>query len=212
MHQADCVMHASDRVFDFDFGGLPDHHHYVGPLLDDIPGDHPAWLDQPGDPWALVTVSSLKQDDIVIAKAALAGLSALPLRILVTVGPHARRALGPLPPNARVEQFVPHGSVLAKARLMVSHAGHGSVMRALWHAVPMVLIPWARDQGGVAARAENLGVAKVVSKAEIDPRTVAEAAHAVLRDKKMAAMVSRVSSRLRQSDPVGTACDLVERL
>ena len=51
------------------------------------------WM-QPGDPWALVTVSSLKQDDIAIAQAALVGLSKLPLRVLVTMGPHARHALG----------------------------------------------------------------------------------------------------------------------
>ena len=70
MHQADRVMHASDRAFDFDFSGLPKHHCYVGPLLDDAPGNYPPWIDEPGDPWALITVSSLKQDDIVIARCA----------------------------------------------------------------------------------------------------------------------------------------------
>lgn len=212
MHQADRVMHASDRAFDFDFSGLPKHHCYVGPLLDDAPGNYPPWIDEPGDPWALITVSSLKQDDIVIARAALAGLSTLPLRVLITAGPHAGQALGPLPQNARIEQFVPHGPVLAKARLMVSHAGHGSVMRALWHGVPMVLVPWARDQGGVAARAAHLGVAEIVDKPNISSERLAEAAHVVLNDNAMAATVARVSVRLRETDPVATACKIIEQL
>jgi hypothetical protein len=48
MHKEDCVLHASDRAFDFDFSELPAHHHYTGPLLDDAPGDYPSWLDEPG--------------------------------------------------------------------------------------------------------------------------------------------------------------------
>jgi UDP:flavonoid glycosyltransferase YjiC (YdhE family) len=102
MNQADRVLHASDRTFDFDFAGLPTHHHYVGPLLDDENGDYPSWLDEPGDPWALMTVSSLKQDDVKIARAALAGLSTLPLRVLVTAGPHAGQALGTVNKDGRL--------------------------------------------------------------------------------------------------------------
>jgi UDP:flavonoid glycosyltransferase YjiC (YdhE family) len=211
MHDANCVMHASDRGFDYDFDGLPPHHHYVGPLLDHGSNGAPAWLDEPGSPWVLVTVSSLKQEDIIIAQAAIAGLRELPVRVLVTVGSHSPEALGPLPPNARVEQFVPHGPVLERACLMISHAGHGSVMRALWHAVPMVLVPWARDQGGVAARASHLGVAAVVKAADVTPYKICAAAHAVLVDATMAGNVRRVAGRLRAMKPVGTACNLIER-
>jgi UDP:flavonoid glycosyltransferase YjiC (YdhE family) len=212
MNQADRVLHASECAFDFDFTGLPAHHYYVGPLLDEAPGDYPSWLDEPGDPWALVTVSSLKQDDIAIARAALAGLSTLPLRVLVTIGPHSGEALGTLPQNARIEQYVPHGPVLTKSRLMVSHAGHGSVMRALWHGVPMVLIPWGRDQGGVAARATHLGVAEVVAKLDVSAERLTAAAQLVLNDDAMAAQVASVSSRLRAMDPLETACRLLARL
>ena len=45
-----------------------------------------------------------------------------------------------------LEQTVSHSAVLERGVLMVSHAGHGSVMKALWHGRPMVLVPWGRDQ------------------------------------------------------------------
>jgi UDP:flavonoid glycosyltransferase YjiC (YdhE family) len=209
MDAADCVLHATDQAFDFGFSGAPAHHHYVGPLLDQASGEHPAWLDAPGPPWALVTVSSLKQDDVLIARAALEGLADLPLRVLVTIGPHGGQDLGPVPPNARVERHVPHGPVLDRARLVVSHAGHGSVMRAMWHGVPTVLLPWGRDQGGVAARAAQLGVARVVARSEISAARLAEDARAVLADRGMAERVGCVCARLQASDPVGKAVGLV---
>ena len=76
----------------------------------------------------------------------------------------------------------------------------------------MVLVPWARDQGGVAARAAHLGVAEIVDKPNISSERLAEAAHVVLNDNAMAATVARVSVRLRETDPVATACKIIEQL
>jgi len=59
---------------------------------------------------------------------------------------------------------------LANSRLVISHAGHGIVMKALYHGVPMILVPWGRDQPGVAARAEALGVATVIRRDEYPSR------------------------------------------
>src|SRR6266571_4402847 len=57
--RAGLVLHATDQVFDFSFAGLPTNHHYVGPLgIWEPPTQPPAYLDQPGDPWVLVTISS----------------------------------------------------------------------------------------------------------------------------------------------------------
>jgi Glycosyltransferase family 28 C-terminal domain len=101
--------------------------------------------------------------------------------VLVTLPPgHAREELGQVPANARLAGFVPHGPVLGRACLAVSHAGHGIVMRALRHGVPMVLVPWGRDQPGVAARAEALGVAALVPRAACTEERVAEAVGRVL--------------------------------
>jgi UDP:flavonoid glycosyltransferase YjiC (YdhE family) len=206
LDRATLVLHASDREFDFGFDRLPSHHRYVGPLFWDPPGDHPPYLDEPGKPWALVSLSSQSQDDLPIARASMAGLGHLPVRTLLTAGAHAGADFGPLPANARVERFVPHGPVLERAALMVSHAGHGAVMRALWHAVPMILIPWGRDQGGVATRAERLGIAAVIPKAELTPELIETTALRLLADRPLAKRAEGVSQRLRCHDPVASAC------
>ena len=209
LNRATLVLHASDREFDFGFDRLPPHHRYTGPLFWDPPDEPPAYLEEAGDPWALVSLSSHTQDDLPIARAALAALAGLRVRTLLTAGAHADGDLGPLPPNARVERYAPHGAVLERAALMVGHAGHGSVMRALWHGVPMVLVPWGRDQGGVAARAEHLGVAAVVPRAELTAEALEAAARRVLGDRPLAERLATVSRRLRAEDSVATACSLI---
>ncbi len=54
--------------------------------------------------------------------------------------------------NARVEKTVSHAAVFERAALLVSHAGHGSVMKALWFGRPMVLVPWGRESSSSGRR------------------------------------------------------------
>ncbi len=53
-------------------------------------------------------------------------------------------------------------------------------MRSMSHGVPMVLVPWGRDQEGVGYRAERLGVAKVVPRDVLSVDSVADAINAEL--------------------------------
>ena len=157
-------------------------------------------------------MSSHTQDDLPIARAAVAALSDLPVRVILTVGEHTGQSLGQTPSNVRIERYIAHGHVLERAALMVSHAGHGSVMRALWHGVPMVLVPWGRDQGGVAARAEHLGVAAVISRGELTDEQLARVASRILSDPAVRQQAGAVSKRLQRDDPVATACTLIASL
>jgi UDP:flavonoid glycosyltransferase YjiC (YdhE family) len=211
---APLVLHATDQVFDFGFAGLPAGHHYVGALgIWEPPSDPPTYLDEPGDPWVLVTISSQLQDDVPLVEAAIAALADRPVRVVVTLGPdHSPDALPALPANVRVEQTVSHAAVLKRGALMVSHAGHGSVMKALWHGRPMVLVPWGRDQPGVAARAEALGVARVVDRAEASAEMIERAVGLVLDDERMVEAARAHSDRLRATDPPATAAALIGEL
>ncbi len=202
------------RSFDYAFEGLPAGHHYVGPLgIWEPPSESLPYLDEPGDPWVLISISSQQQDDIPLADAALKALAERPVRVLVTVGPdHDPAELSSVPANARVERTVSHAAVLEHGTLLVSHAGHGSVMKALWHGRPMVLVPWGRDQPGVAARAAALGVAELVERAKASPDALAAAIDRALANDTMRAEAARHAKRLRATDPGATADSLLETL
>ncbi|TMF83767.1 MAG: hypothetical protein E6I11_09240 [Chloroflexi bacterium] len=211
---ADMVLHATDPVFDFSFDRLPASHHYVGPLgLWEPRLDTPSYLEEPGDPWVLVSISSQLQDDLPLAEAALVALADKPVRVVLTVGPdHEPEEVSLRPANAHVEQLVPHSAVLKRGVLLVSHAGHGSVMKALWEGKPMVLVPWGRDQPGVAARAHALGVAEVVARGDGSEVTLAAAIDRVLASSEMREAATSHATRLQTTDPPGAAATLLESL
>jgi UDP:flavonoid glycosyltransferase YjiC (YdhE family) len=215
LDSASMVLHATDRVFDFSFDRLPPGHHYTGPLgLWEPPIEAPAYLDEPGDPWVLVSISSQLQDDVSLAEAALAALAEKPVRVVLTIGPdHRPEEISVRPRNAHVEQTIPHSAVLRRGVLLVSHAGHGSVMKALWEGRPMVLMPWGRDQPGVAARAQALGVAAVVARGADARSALAKAIDRVLSSPPIQTSAAKHSARLRVNDhPPAVAAALLESL
>jgi len=171
----------------------------------------PGFLRMPGAPWVLVSLSTLPQTgEIAIAHAAVRALKREQVRVLITLSPEHAAQLGEVPSHVYLSTYVPHSAVLANSRLIVSHAGHGIVMKALHHGVPMVLVPWGRDQPGVAARAEALGVAMVVRRDECNDVSVADAVRHVLNDTRYSERVRAISKRLQAVDAVGQACAEVE--
>jgi MGT family glycosyltransferase len=149
----DQVRHANRVVVltssGFDFPArLPVSVRYVGPILDD-----PAWAaDQPwvppaGDePLVLVGMSSTFQDQVDVLQRCVNALGSMAVRGLVTTG----QAVDPTElrpaPNVAVIASAPHSAVLEHASVVITHGGHGTVMRALAAGVPMVVLPQGRDQ------------------------------------------------------------------
>jgi UDP:flavonoid glycosyltransferase YjiC (YdhE family) len=214
LSSADLVLHATDREFDLSFDRLPPGHHYVGPLGTwEPPSRPPSYLDEPGDPWVLASISSQMQDDLPLAEAVIGALDGKAVRAVLTLGPdHDRSELRVEASNVLVERVISHAAVLERGALLVSHAGHGSVMKALWFGRPMMLVPWGRDQPGVAARATALGVAVVVPREVASVDVLSEAVDQALADERMKAVCRRLSARLRATDAPAGAASLLEEL
>ena len=56
------------------------------------------------------------------------------------------------PPNVVVVDSAPHTAVFPHAAAVVTHAGHGTVIRALAHGLPLVCVPMGHDQNDTATR------------------------------------------------------------
>jgi UDP:flavonoid glycosyltransferase YjiC (YdhE family) len=61
-------------------------------------------------------------------------------------------------PHVRIERFLPHDPVIERAAVVVCHGGMGITQRALARGVPVVVVPFGRDQPEVARRVEHAGV------------------------------------------------------
>jgi UDP:flavonoid glycosyltransferase YjiC (YdhE family) len=214
MGDASLVLHATDSALDFLPAQLPANHHYAGPLLWDLPRETPEFIEHPGHSWVLIGLSTIPQPgDLDMARMAIDALRDEPGRILVTLAEtHEREHLGPLPDNVYVTDYVPHSQVLSKCRLVVSHAGHGTVIKSLYYGVPMVLIPLGRDQPGVAARAAAAGVAEDVGREDQTPDRIAEAIRRTVHDSSYRNAAMRFARRLQADSQVERACRLIEEL
>lgn len=210
--RAHIVLHATDPIFDMQEKQLPPNHHHVGFLFWEPLSDLPDFITQQGDPWVLLTMSSVPQpDEYTMARAALDALANQPVRVLLTLSEkHSIEKLGLIPKNVTISGFVPHTPVLKCCKMVVSHAGHGIVSKALFNGVPMLLLPWDRDQPGVASRAENLGVAYVVPRANVCVETVHQAVKSVLNDSTYRQKAGQVSARLKTTDELDNASQLLE--
>lgn len=179
---------------------LPDHVHLVGAQPWDVPADRPAYLDEPGDPWVLVTCSTDFQGDQRLAEVAAEALAGEPVRVLLTMADaYDEVDLSTLPANVRVERFVPHGHVVPDAAAVVCHGGMGIVTRTVAAGVPAVVVPFGRDQPEVARRVAEAGAGVVLRPKRLTPETLRAAVREAIGMREQA----RAASRL--ADPAGAA-------
>lgn len=147
----------------------------------------PSWEGQlDGAPlvyFTLGTVFNVESGDLF--ERVLAGLRALPINVIATVGPQLDPAIfQPQPANIQLARYVPQAEVLPHCAAVVSHGGSGSVLGALAHGVPMVLLPMGADQPLNAARCQALGVAEALDVTTLTPADVSAAVSNVLADQR----------------------------
>ena len=175
----------------------------------------PAWAasfdERPIVYFTLGTVFNVESGDLFTR--VIAGLRDLPLNILVTVGRDIDPAeLGPQPANVHVERHVAQASVLPYADLVVSHGGSGSLIGALAHGLPMVLIPIGADQPWNAERAAAVGVARVLDPVSATPAEIAEAVTRMLANPGYRQAAERLRDEMAALRGPETAISLLERL
>ncbi|MEX0659474.1 MAG: nucleotide disphospho-sugar-binding domain-containing protein [Egibacteraceae bacterium] len=182
LDRLDRVLVLSSRSFDAP-ARVPENVRYVGPQLDDPSWAAGPWEPPPGDePLVLVSLSSGPEDQLPALRRVVAALGSLPVRGLVTTGRAVDPAAVPAPASVRVVRSAPHSVVLDQAAAVVTHGGHGTVVKALAAGVPVVCLPMGRDQRDNAARVTRTGAGLRVPPGA-KAATIAEAVRAVVDDR-----------------------------
>ena len=150
---ASLIIAYTAEPFEYPRTDWPEKVRLVGPGLWEPPADPPAWLDDIKQPLVLVTCSTLFQNDRRLAEVACQAFAGEPVSAVVTTADIDPSTLTP-PANVRVERFVPHSLVLDHAACVVCHGGMGITQKSLAHGVPVVAVPFGRDQPEVARRVE----------------------------------------------------------
>jgi MGT family glycosyltransferase len=210
LHQADLELVMTSKAFDFE-GAVPPHARYVGPVLDDPPWAE-RWTPPPGDdPLVLVAMSSTYQEQYGCLERVVTALADLPVRGLVTAGPALDATVIPSPPNVTVVQSAPHNQVLRHARVVITHGGHGTVVKSLAAGVPLLVLPHGRDQGDNAARVSARG-AGLSLRRTARPARITAALRRLMDDPRYVSAARTLGEHIRADAAAPTLVTEVERL
>ena len=148
-----------------------------------------------------------------VLRAVVAGLAALEIRLLVTVGPQGDpAALGPQPAHVTVERYVSQTEVLPLCAAVVSHGGSGTVFGAAGLGLPQVCLPQAADQFRNTAGVVRAGAGVGLHPDQASGAAVAEAVRTVLDDPEIRAAAGRLSQQIAAMPGPDEAVSRLEEL
>jgi MGT family glycosyltransferase len=189
----------------------PEGTHVVGPLLWEPPAE--AVEPPPGaEPLVLVAPSTAQDPEHRLLRAAVTGLAREPVRVLATWN---RRPLAdPLavPANARLVEWLSYARTMPQCRLVICHAGHGTMARALAAGCPVLAVPAAGDMNENAARLDWAGAGVRLPWRLLSPMTLRLAARLALGNARVAERARQLSGWAASHDGASQAADLVEEL
>jgi UDP:flavonoid glycosyltransferase YjiC (YdhE family) len=211
----DAYLQATVSGFEYPRRDLPTSVQFVGPILarPATRFDPPAWWNEldAGRPVIHVTQGTLDNADLgrllLPTVEALAGEECLV--VATTGGPDPEPMRAALPPNVRLERFVPHDLLLPHVDVMVTNGGYGGVQQALAHGVPLVVAGDSEDKPEVAARVRWSGTGIDLRTGRPSPGQVAEAVRRVLNGPTYAARARVLQAEIQRSRPLDTIAEVL---
>jgi UDP:flavonoid glycosyltransferase YjiC (YdhE family) len=189
---------------------------HAGPVLEDekcaVQTTLP-WADDDTTPLALVSFSTgFEQRNVDKMQHTLDALAELPVHVVATTGGIVAPNELACPPNAVVLNYAAHDPIIRRAALVVTHGGHGTVMRSLLHGVPMILTPGlAHDQTPNAAIVESWGAGRALP-GDATSEAINAAARDILSNPSYRESARQRGAALAGVDGAANAADEVEVL
>jgi UDP:flavonoid glycosyltransferase YjiC (YdhE family) len=156
----------------------------VGPLLWEPPGELVG--PPPGaGPVVLVAPSTAQDPEHRMLRAALDGLAGERVRVIATYNGREPDPPVSVPPNAVLVPWLSYSRSMPAADVVVTHGGHGTLVRALSCGCALVVCPAGGDMAENAARADWAGLGVRLPRRLLSPRTLRLAVRRALGDAAM---------------------------
>ncbi|MEG4498817.1 glycosyltransferase [Microcoleus sp. F10-C6] len=201
--------------FDFPRQNLPPYFHFTGPYHNPATRKpvHFPFEQLTGKPLIYASMGTIQNRLLEVFQTIASACEGLDAQLVISLGGGASpESLSQLPGNPIVVGYAPQLELLQKATLTITHAGMNTTLESLSNGVPMVAIPVANDQPGVAARIAWTGVGEVVSLKELSVPKVRSAIGKVLTQESYKQRAIEMQEAIARSGGVKRAADIIEQV
>ncbi len=206
------VLSQQPTGFEFAQRRLPPHFHLTGPWIrrHNRPEEPFPFERLDGRPLIYASMGTLQNRIETVFRTIAEACDGLGAQVVMALG--ARDALPPtgLPGDPIVVPFAPQLALLQRAALVITHAGLNTALETLAHGVPMVAIPVANDQPGVAARIRAAGAGEVVPFSRLSAGRLRAAVARVLSGPSYRDSAQRLAREIGRRDGASWAADVIE--
>lgn len=196
-------------------GRLPKEFTFLGPV--DEPTEPSGWTPPwPADDPRPLIVASFSTgpawDQTSRVQRTLDALDDGRHRLLVTAGMVDPQRIR-LPGDAAVVPFLPHAEVFPDAAAVVTHAGHGTVVAAMRHGVPVIALPNpAADQPVLAAHLADQGAGIALDGERATPAEIRAAVDKVVNDNTFRDAAATLATAIAAAPGAALAAGLLSEL
>ena len=157
-----------------------------------------AWLvDLPHRPSVYVTLGTIWNTDLDVFRLVIEALHDR-VNVIVTVGRQNDPAtLGPQPRGVIIRSYIPQHEVLPWCDAVVAHGGSGTVLGALAHGVPLLVVPQGADQWSNAEQIVAAGAGKRLLRYELSAAAVRNCVMALLNEPSYRQAASNIKDEIR---------------
>jgi MGT family glycosyltransferase len=131
------------------------------------------------------------------------------VRIIADIGRMDKEA-GPIPKNFFMRTHIPQSKVLPHARALISNGHTTSVLGALTHGLPSLLLPSGSGSEEIAGNCVRAGAAICLSPEEINLQTLERAITSLLDDLQLYENAQKIKQAFSRFDGCERAAELLE--
>ena len=200
--------------FEFPRQELPEYFHFTGPLHNPLSRPNIAFPYEKLNGKVLIYASlgTIQNQLLGIFSQIAESCQDLDVQLIISVGGSIAPENTPaFAGDPIVVKYAPQLEILRKAQLTITHAGLNTVLESLNCGVPMVAIPIANDQPGVAARIAWTETGEVIPVKKLTVPKLRKAIQAVLTQPKYRNNAKKMQAAIQKTSGVKHAADIVEQ-
>lgn len=184
---------------------FPEHFAFVGPSIRPARSE----VEKTGEKLVYISMGTVNNDMLPLYQACIEAVKGTHWQVILSVGDQVDAGkLQKLSENVFVHSTVDQIAVLEKADAFLTHCGMNSASEGLYFGVPLVMLPQTSEQGGVAARVEQLGAGLRLKKTT--PEAIRGTLETVMNDPSYRDNVKKIAESFRASGGAKAAADCIE--